>query len=122
MRITIDRAREFDVPLVGIAAGIRVYPDTSLGKAVADGFVKEGLHPDPNEGPGQPLFYLSPSLGNDAMALINQLVEDDPRFLFLAAPSEKRSYNYADDEVLSQLIEQGARGAYWDIIRQHRRA
>jgi hypothetical protein len=67
----------------------------------------------------QPIFYLSPSLGNDAVTLINQLVDDDPRFLVLSAPAERRSYNYADDEVLSQLIEQGARGAYWDIIRRH---
>ncbi len=119
VRITIDKAREFDVPLVGIAAGVRVYPDTPLGKAVADGFVKEGLHPDISERLAQPLFYLSPSLGNDAIMLINQLVDDDPRFLVLSAPAEKGSYNYADDEVLSQLIEQGARGAYWDIIRRH---
>ena len=37
----------------------------------------------------------------------------------LAAPGEEGSYNYADDELLSQLIERGARGAYWDILRRH---
>lgn len=120
VRITIDKAREFNIPLVGIAAGVRVYANTPLGKAVADGFIKEGLHPDTSEVPDQPVFYLSPPLGNDAVTLINELVDDDSRFLVLSAPAEKRSYNYADDEVLSQLIEQGARGAYWDIIRQHR--
>jgi len=121
VRTTFDKARELNVPLVGIAAGVRVYPNTPLGKAVADGFIKEGLHPDTNEDPAQPVFYLSPSLGNNATTQINQLVDDDPRFLVLATPAEKGSYNYADDEVLSQLIEEGARGAYWDIIRQHRR-
>ncbi|MFC1864990.1 B12-binding domain-containing radical SAM protein [Chloroflexota bacterium] len=120
-RTTIDKAREFNVPLVGISVGVRVYPNTSLGKAVADGFIKEGLHPDTNEVPDQPLFYLSPSLGKNAATLINQLVDEDPRFLVLSAPAEKRSYNYADDEVLSRLIEKGARGAYWDIIRQYRK-
>ncbi len=120
VRITIDKAREFNIPLVGIAAGVRVYPNTLLGRDVADGFIKEGLYPDTSEGYGQPVFYLSPLLGNDAATLINQLVDDDPRFLILSAPAEKRSYNYADDEVLSQLIEQGARGAYWDIIRRYR--
>ena len=119
VRVTIDKAREFDVPLVGIAAGVRVYPNTPLGKAVADGFIKDGLHPDASERLEQPIFYLSPSLGNDVVTLINQLVDDDPRFLVLSAPAERRSYNYADDEVLSRLIEQGARGAYWDIIRRH---
>ena len=119
VRITIDKAREFDAPLVGIAAGVRVYPNTPLGKAVADGFIKEGLHPDTVEDPEQPVFYLSPPLGDNAVTLINQLVGDDARFLLLSAPGEKGSYNYAGDELLSQLIEQGARGAYWDIIRQH---
>ena len=121
MQITIDKARELDVPLVGIAAGVRVYPHTPLGKAIADGRIREGLHPDTGGDPEQPLFYLSPSLGDDAVTLINQLVADESRFLVLSAPAEKGSYNYADDEVLSQLIEQGARGAYWDIIRQHQR-
>ena len=119
IRITIDKARELNIPLVGIAAGVRVYPDTLLGKNIADGFIKEKLYPDTREGSEQPLFYLSPSLDDDIGALINRLVDNDPRFLFLSAPADDRSYNYADDEVLSQLIKQGARGAYWDIIRQH---
>lgn len=121
VQITITKARELDVPLVGIAAGVRVYPHTPLGKAIADGRIREGLHPDTGGDPEQPLFYLSPSLGDDAATLINQLVADESRFLVLSTPAEKGSYNYADDEVLSQLIEQGARGAYWDIIRQHQR-
>ena len=121
IRTTIDKARKFEVPLVGIAAGVRVYPNTALGKAVADGSIKKGLYPGTDEDPDQPVFYMSPSLGDEAVTLINQLVANDPRFLVLAAPAEEGSYNYADDEVLSQLIEQGARGAYWDIIRRHRR-
>ena len=117
---TINKAREFDVPLVGISTGVRVYPGTPLGKNVADGFINEGLHPETKEGLWQPLFYLSPSLGDDAVAFVNQLVRNDPRFLVLATPGEEGSYNYAGDELLSQLIAQGARGAYWDILRQHR--
>ena len=122
VRTTIDKTREFNVSLVGIATGVRVYPDTSLGRVVANGVIKEGLHPDEaNDDHEQPVFYLSPSLGDDAVALINQLVADDPRFMVLAAPGEEGSYNYAGDELLSQLIEQGARGAYWDILRQYRK-
>ena len=45
-------------------------------------------------------------------------MSDDPRFLFLASPDEESSYNYADDEALCEMIEKGARGAYWDIIRR----
>ena len=50
--------------------------------------------------------------------LISDFVGSDPRFLFLTSPNEEGSYNYAGDEVLCQMIEQGARGAYWDIIRK----
>ncbi|MFC1958225.1 B12-binding domain-containing radical SAM protein [Chloroflexota bacterium] len=116
--ITIDKAKEFGLPLVGISLGVRIYPGTLIEKAVADGLIKEGLYPDKHENPEQPLFYLSPALGSDAVTLVNRLVGDDPRFLVLAAPAEKGSYNYAGDEALSRLIEQGARGAYWDILRR----
>lgn len=119
--ITINGARELNMALVGIATGVRVYPYTPLGKAVASGSIKEGLHPETSGGQEQPIFYLSPSLGNNAVALINKLIDGDPRFLLLSAPAEEGSYNYADDEVLCQLIQRGGRGAYWDIIRQYRR-
>ena len=122
IRTTIDKAREFDVSLVGIALGVRVYPASPLGVAVTDGAISEGLYPPENEDPAQPLFYLSPYLGDTAVAMVNDLVANDPRFLQLSAPGEEGSYNYADDEYLSRLIEQGARGAYWDILRQHRKA
>jgi radical SAM superfamily enzyme YgiQ (UPF0313 family) len=118
--ITINGARELNIALVGIAIGVRIYPHTPLGEAVASGSIKEGLHPETSVVHEQPIFYLSPYLGNDAIALINQLVDSDPRFLLLSAPAEEGSYNYADDEALCELIQQGSRGAYWDIIRQHR--
>lgn len=117
-RTTVDKARELDIPLVGIAVGVRVYPYTALGNAVASRSIKDGLYPDTDEGIPQPIFYLSPMLGGSALDLIDQLVADDPRFLVLSKPAERGSYNYADDERLCQLIEQGARGAYWDIIRR----
>jgi radical SAM superfamily enzyme YgiQ (UPF0313 family) len=122
VEITINGARELNIALVGIATGVRVYPHTPLGKAVASGSIKEGLHPETSGDQDQPIFYLSPSLGNDAVALTNQLIDGDPRFLLLSAPAEEGSYNYADDEALCQLIQQGGRGAYWDIIRQHRKS
>jgi len=121
VRTTIDKAKEFGVSLVGIALGVRVYPASPLGIAVADGLIREGLHPPENEDPARPLFYLSPSLGDTAAAMVNGLVGNDPRFLLLSAPGEEGSYNYADDDFLSRLIEKGARGAYWDILRQHRK-
>ncbi|MCX6000632.1 MAG: radical SAM protein, partial [Chloroflexi bacterium] len=113
---TIDRARQFDVPLVGMAAGVRIYPKTALAAAIANGSVRGGLHPEGKHAPHQPVFYLSPSLGDDVQGLLRDLVGDDQRFLLLSTPGDDRNYNYADDEALCRLIEQGARGAYWDIL------
>jgi len=118
VKTTIDKVRELALPLVGIALGVRVYPDTTLGKAVTSGLITEGLDPGKGRAFHEPLFYLSPGLGSDAPALINELVAGDKRFLFLMSPSEAGSYNYAGDEALCRLIKDGARGAYWDILRQ----
>jgi len=120
VRVTVDKVRQLNIPLAGIAAGIRVYPGTPLGQAIADGFIKEGLYPTPGGGFNEPLFYLSPYLGSDASALISELVAGDQRFLVLLSPAEEGSYNYAGDEALCQLIREGARGAYWDIISRSR--
>ncbi|UCH50800.1 MAG: radical SAM protein [Chloroflexota bacterium] len=114
---TISMVKELDIPLAGISVGVRVYPNTPLGKAVANGFGNDELHPRTSS-PSEPVFYLSPLLGNEPLTLVQRLVAGDPRFLFLAAPAEKESYNYAGDEFLCQLIEGGNRGAYWDIIRR----
>ena len=113
----INKIKELDVPLTGISVGVRVYPDTPLGKAVAGGFNRQGLHPRTTSS-SRPIFYLSPQLGKRPLELVQRYVAGDPRFLFLAAPADKGSFNYAGDESLCQLIEEGHRGAYWDIIRR----
>ncbi|MFC1983123.1 B12-binding domain-containing radical SAM protein [Chloroflexota bacterium] len=117
---SIGEVKRLDIPLAGIAAGVRVYPKTLLGRAIADGSITKGLYPQVGS-LDTPLFYLSPYLGNEASSLIDDLVANDSRFLFLASPNDEQSYNYAGDEMLCQLIEKGARGAYWDIIRQSQR-
>jgi len=120
VRTTIDTVRRLGVPLAGIAAGVRVYPGTPLGRAVTEGTISEGLYPDTETETHEPLFYLSPGLGSDALPLIQNLVSGDPHFLFLTSPSDEASYNYAGDDSLSRVIEDGARGAYWDIISRNR--
>jgi radical SAM superfamily enzyme YgiQ (UPF0313 family) len=120
LRTTIERVREYDIPLAGIAAGVRVYPGTALAMAIAEGATKGKLFEDESHTHREPVFYLSPELGDDLFSLIDELVAGDRRFLHLSAPSDEASYNYADDEMLARLIEQGARGAYWDILRRNR--
>lgn len=119
VRTTIEQVKELGVPLAGIAAGVRVYPGTPLGKAIAGGAIRGGVYPEAGHSPYEPVFYVSPYLGDDASALIQELVAGDPRFLVLVAPEAAGSYNYADDEALSRRIKEGARGAYWDIIRRN---
>jgi len=121
IRESIGKAREFDVPLVGIAFGVRIYDGTPLAKDIANGSIKKGVQPEIAQTPHQPVFYLSPLIDSDISTFIQQIVGNDSRFLILSAPAEKQSYNYADDKVLCRLIEQGARGAYWDIIRKNQR-
>jgi radical SAM superfamily enzyme YgiQ (UPF0313 family) len=118
--MTIERVKELDVPLAGIAAGVRVYSGTPLAGAIANGSIKGGLHPAPEEESHKPVFYLSPQLSEDVFTLVNHFVAGDQRFLVLAAPDEEGSYNYAGDDTLGELIRQGARGAYWDILRRNR--
>jgi radical SAM superfamily enzyme YgiQ (UPF0313 family) len=120
IRATIQQVRQLDLPLAGIAAGLRVYPDTPLSNAINNGTLRGKLFPGADCAADEPLFYLSPHLTVESLSLVNELIGDDPRFLFLASPNEEGSYNYADDDALAQLIEQGARGAYWDIIRRNR--
>lgn len=117
---TVEGLRRLDVPLAGIAVGVRVYPGTALARLVQSPSHKAGLHPDGVSPLHQPVFYVSPALGGDAMAMVQRMAGDDRRFLLLAAPSDKDSYNYADDDFLSRAIANGARGAYWDILRRAR--
>lgn len=116
---TIERIKQFKVKSAGIAVGLRVYPGTAFGRQVASGRVKKGLYPATGGDAETPLFYVSPALGKDPVGYVRRLVGDDLRFMLLAAPGEQGSYNYAGDDLLTRLIQEGARGAYWDILRKH---
>ena len=98
---------------------MRVYPGTPLGGLLAQ---KSPSQAEAIEDFLEPAFYFSPALGNDPVGLVRECLDGDPRFLLLAKPGEQGSYNYVDDRWLSHAIENGARGAYWDIIRKNRLA
>jgi radical SAM superfamily enzyme YgiQ (UPF0313 family) len=112
VRNTALEARRLDLPLVGVAEGIRVYPGTPVSRVLE----KDGA--DGDAGLVEPTYFFSPALGNEPAAAIRAELADDPRFLLLARPGDDRNYNYVGDTRLCDAIAGGARGAYWDIIRR----
>ena len=114
LRETVDAVRRLDLPLVGVAVGMRVYPGTPLA----------GLLEQEEEGSEEsllsPAYHFSPALGKDPWSVVRESLGEDPRFLFLAGPDEESNYNYVGDSGLTQAIAQGERGAYWDIIQRGR--
>ncbi|MFW6151099.1 MAG: B12-binding domain-containing radical SAM protein [Chloroflexota bacterium] len=118
VRTTIESAQRLGASVVGVSWGVRVWPGTPLADAVAQGQLKDGLYPQIST-LGQPQFYLSPALAGGGLQLVEEFTREDPRFFVLTKPADERSYNYAGDDVLCGLIQAGARGAYWDILKHH---
>jgi radical SAM superfamily enzyme YgiQ (UPF0313 family) len=98
----------------------------------------------------KPTFYISPALGESPAELVRDLINGDKRFFepaietiairdsslaargssspesrvpspgFQPAEDDATNYNYNENLLLTQAIQKGARGAYWDILRQLR--
>jgi radical SAM superfamily enzyme YgiQ (UPF0313 family) len=127
-RETIDFIKAISPDCAGASLGIRIYPGTGMAAALE----REGpldAHPGVRRkyaGPVdffQPTFYLSPALGPEPARLVQDLIAGDLRFFAPmaeqpdAAPTD---HNYNDNTELVDAICRGARGAYWDILRQRR--
>ncbi|MGD2147203.1 MAG: radical SAM protein [Anaerolineae bacterium] len=116
LRRTIELMREAAPDRVGVALGVRVYPGTGLATEVA----KADLVAVAEEGDPElaPVFYLDPAVAQFASRLLDELIGDDPRFLFFDPARPERNYNYNANQRLEEAIKQGYRGAYWDILRR----
>ena len=76
----------------------------------------------------KPTFYVAPALGANPARLIRDLIAGDPRFFEPADPAPAAAegddpyadYNYNENQALAAAIAEGARGAYWDILRRLR--
>ncbi len=133
VRETIDYIKKIGPDCAGAALGIRVYPGTAMEQIVA-----EELRDPTNSnirrkysGPInllKPTFYISEALGEQPAELIRDLIAGDRRFFEPAVEtlnqatesSDAANYNYNENLLLTQAIREGARGAYWDILRQLR--
>jgi radical SAM superfamily enzyme YgiQ (UPF0313 family) len=125
---TIGFIKKIAPDCAGASLSIRVYPGTGM----VDALQQEGpLDGNPGlrrkyTGPidlFQPTFYLSPALGPEPARLIKDLIAGDKRFFEPMAEqpdAEATDHNYNDNTDLVEAIRQGARGAYWDILRQLR--
>ena len=131
---SIEFCKRLDVDCVGISLGIRLYPGTTLTKMLDNDDERSQSHWSIRkryDGPQdllQPTFYISPALGQRPARLIKKLIAGDRRFF---EPTEEHiellnqnepigDYNYNENRELVQAINEGARGAYWDILQQLR--
>jgi len=132
---TIAYMKRIEPDAVGAALGIRVYPGTAMAEVVAqEGPLERNRHLHRKYGGPidffKPTFYISDLLGERPAELIGELVGDDARFFVpqndvVAVGGQggnSGDHNYNANIELVRAIENGARGAYWDILRQLRDA
>ena len=131
---TIEFIRKISPDCAGAALGIRIYPNTTMGKIFSKG-LRGGA--DFNiyrkyTGPIdllKPTFYISKALGEHPAELVRDLIGGDQRFFEPTVETDRKTienggaanYNYNENLPLIQAIQKGARGAYWDILRQIRK-
>ena len=96
--------------------GVRIYPGTELEHIVRKVEFHQGL--TGGKDPAEPLFFLEPSIARLAPKLLDKHIGDDNRFLFFNPDDPNKNYNYNSNESLIKAIQEGYRGAYWDILRK----
>jgi hypothetical protein len=113
---------------------MRVYPDTAIGKTVTEEFKAGDIAGIRRKYDGElnllkPTFYISKTLGDRPAQLVRDMIGGDERFFepaieidHVAAHSdEAANYNYNENQQLTDAIRNGARGAFWDILRKLRK-
>jgi len=134
LRETIDFIKAINPDCAGAALGIRIYPGTAMEKIVAEE-LRKGKKSGIRRKYGVPInllkptFYISDALGSEPAELVKDLINGDQRFFEPASESEQKApeksesagYNYNENLLLTQAIQNGARGAYWDILRKLRK-
>jgi len=133
VRETIDFIKKINPDCAGAALGVRIYPCTAMEKIVAEE-LREGKDFNIRRKYSgsidllKPTFYISNALGERPAELVRDLIGGDKRFFEPAVETQLDSdkndgsanYNYNENLLLVRAIKNGARGAYWDILRQLR--
>jgi radical SAM superfamily enzyme YgiQ (UPF0313 family) len=133
VRGTIEFIKRINPDCAGAALGVRVYPNTAMERIIAKELQegKDGNIRRKYSGPIdllKPTFYISEDLGKNPAALVKDQIDGDKRFFEPmeeiegsgASTSDSADYNYNENLLLTKAIRNGARGAYWDILRQLR--
>ncbi len=105
---TVELVKRADPDRAGVSVGVRLYPGTELSRRLAI----------PEQDPREPLFFLEPEVAPFVFELLDRLIAGDSRFLFFDPSKPALNYNYNANQRLIDLIAQGHRGAYWDILRR----
>jgi radical SAM superfamily enzyme YgiQ (UPF0313 family) len=123
IREAVDFLRDIEPDCVGLSSGIRIFPHTTLSRIVkSQGPMEDNPNllgaKTRNENLLLPVYYVDEGIGEDILEYVWSLVGEDDLFL-VPNPHDalERNYNYNDNSVLSQAIQSGERGAYWDILR-----
>ncbi len=120
---TIALMRKIKPSRVGMAIGIRIYPETALGEMVQ----REGVTKDNpslfgkvegNENLFEPIYYISPRVGMEIISLAYTEVGENRSMFFAISDELGRNYNYNMNKLLVDAIKKGYRGAFWDILRR----
>jgi hypothetical protein len=123
VRESIEFMRRIDADCVGLAMGMRIYDGTAVAEAVraeGDPACNANLYGAKEDNPFflKPVFYIAPELGAGIVDYVREVVGDDTRFFLPSNEEVESNYNYNDNTVLVNAIRNGARGAYWDILRR----
>ena len=128
---SISFLKQVNPDAVGTGLGVRIYPGTGMIPLL---HAQGPLESNPNikrkyQGPVdllRPTFYIEHTLGPNPARLVKDLINRDPRFFeptegVAAEQTDARDHNYNDNTELMDAIKNGARGAYWDILRSLKR-
>jgi hypothetical protein len=133
VRETIDYMKKIGPDCVGATLGMRVYPRTVM-ETIVSNEIRRGKEDNIRRkysGPIdllKPTFYISSALGEHPVQFVRDLIAGDQRFFEPVVDTDRETsededpanYNYNENLALTRAIQQGARGAYWDILRQLR--